>query len=82
MSKHNVGHAHTSVVFDIQTKTVEELEQIYDIEIGEDGSVYDPCEMREFDSLAAWAMDLEQLEKMAGHNFEKRGGRHAFDDEY
>lgn len=82
MSKHSVGHAHTSVVFDIQTKSVEELEQLYDIEIGEDGSVYDPCEMREFESLAAWAIDLEQQEKTAGRSFEKRSGKHAFDDEY
>ena len=81
MSKHGVGHAHTSVVFDIQTKTIEEIQDLYGIQIDDDGVVYDPCEMEEFESLTAWAayMDVEANQDAQG--FEKRGGKQYYDDD-
>jgi hypothetical protein len=75
MSKHGVGHSHKSVVFDVHTKTHEELEELYGIEIDDDGTVYDPCEMREYDSLSDWAISVEQAEQEEVVLFEKRGKR-------
>ena len=79
MGKRNTGH--NSILFDVQTMTQEELEETYYIEIDDDGRVYDPCEMREFESLALWAVSVEQQEQTATPGFEKRGNKHSFDDE-
>jgi hypothetical protein len=77
-----MSHSHTSVVFDVQTKTHDELEELYDIEIHEDGSVYDHCESQEYPSLMKWAIEMDHLNSGPEQAFEKRGGRYAFDDEY
>lgn len=76
MSKHG-----PSVVFDIQTKSLEEIQDLYGIQIDEDGSVYDPLEMEEFESLAVWATHMDDAAKQDTSGFEKRGGKWYYDDE-
>jgi hypothetical protein len=81
MSKHGVVHAQTSVVFDAQMKTSAELEELYGIEIDGDGTVYDPCEMKEFESVTAWAAYMDQVERETSNMYEPKGGKHYYDDE-
>lgn len=76
MSKH-----HSRVLVDIDTMTREQLVETYDIEFNDDGSVYDPAMMREFESLIKWAMAVDEEESDFSSNFIKRNGKHHFDDE-
>lgn len=72
-------HGKGSVSFAICNKSHEDVMDEYGIEIYEDGSVYDPCEDREFDTLIEWAvfMDTECSEH---GSFEKVYGRSKYDD--
>lgn len=84
MSKHHV-HAQCKAMHDIQIMTPAELEQEYGIEIlADDGSVWDPCEMKQFDSLSDWACYMQEQEEadLATASFQKIGGRHRYDDDY
>lgn len=81
MSKQGVGHHHSSVLFDVQIKTFDELEELYGIEVYEDGSVYDPCEDRDFDTLSEWAKFVDEQEKADNAAFEKRGKQSYYDDD-
>lgn len=76
MSKHG-----PSVVFDIQTKSIEEIQDLYGIQIDEDGVIYDPCEMEEFESLAAWAAYMDEAAKQDNQGFEKKGGKQYYEDD-
>jgi hypothetical protein len=67
---------HHSVVFDVTVKTHQELNELYGIEISEDGSVYDPYEHKHFDSLTAWAAAADEDTDQGG--FEKYGGKQTY----
>jgi hypothetical protein len=68
-----------SVVFDVTIKTHQELCELYGIEISEDGSVYDPCDHKYYDSLAAWAAAADEDADMGG--FEKSSGKQIYYDD-
>lgn len=80
MSKYSSA-APTSAVFDIQTKSLEDIIDAYGIEVDDDGTVYDPCEMKEFPTLAAWAAYMDGTAKQDTCGFEKRHGKHYYDEE-
>ncbi len=84
MSKHHV-HAQCRAMHDILTMTHAELEQEYGIEIdADDGRVWDPCEMKEFDTLGDWACYMQEQEEadVESASFQKIGGKHRYDDDY
>lgn len=85
MSKHHV-HVQCRAMHDIQTMTHAELEEKYGIEIDtDDGTVWDPCEMKQFDTLADWAAYMQEQEEAdydSSASFQKIGGRHRYDDDY
>lgn len=71
------------VYHDINTLSAEELTDLYGIEISNDETVWDPCEMKEFKTLEEWAAYMvEQEEEDNYSSFTKIGGRGRFDDEY
>lgn len=83
MSKHYTSHATDSVVRVIQTMSLEEIEQEYGIEIDEDGSVWDGCEGRNFDTLAEWALFMDECEAAALEASMCKGNvRYGFEDDY
>lgn len=53
---------HCPVMNDIRTLNADELEDLYAIEIYEDGTVWDLTEGRMFDDLHDWALFTESLE--------------------
>lgn len=65
------------------TLTKDELNDLYGIELREDGTVFDPVENRKFKTLTAWLEFIEEHEQdeMYG-SFEKRGSSKYYDDEY
>lgn len=82
MSKHHV-HAHHGVMHDVQFMEIEDLEQQYDIEVYEDGTVWDRCEDRTFDSLDAWARFIQDLEAEDDDDtFVVKTGKRRYDDDY
>ena len=54
MSKHFVHNA-CSIMQDIHDMTFDELEQKYEVEIDDDGSVWDSYEQRIFSDVHTWA---------------------------
>jgi hypothetical protein len=63
MSKYYV-HAQCRAMHDVQTMTSTELEQEYGIEIDvDDGTVWDPCEMKQFNTLDDWAAYMQEQER-------------------
>lgn len=64
MSKH-FAQPHSTVLHDSQTMSNEELESAYNIEIDDDGTVWDPCESWTFDSVREWAQHIWRHEKEA-----------------
>lgn len=50
---------HHSVVFDVTIKTHEELEELYGIEIDEDGGVFDSCDYTYYDNIHTWAAAMD-----------------------
>lgn len=84
MSKHHV-HTQCRAMHDIQILTSTELEQEYGIEIdADDGTVWDPCEMKQFDSLDEWALFMQEQEKedVAAASSSFGGGKRRYDDDY
>lgn len=73
--KHQHNYMH-----DAQHCTPAQLQERYSIEIDEDGVVWDPYEMQEFDNVYAWARYMEEQEEEQS-KFEKIGSRHKFDDD-
>lgn len=83
MSKHHVPHTHARVLNDIRRLPVEELQELYGIEVDYDGTVYDLTEMQEFDTLEDWATFIADQEQEDNFGTKmKIGGRQPFDDEY
>lgn len=83
MSKYHNSYAPDSVVRVIKSMSTEEIELQYGIEISEDGKVWDPLDMKQFHTLAEWALYMDDVEQQ---EFEasmcKGNSRYAFDDEY
>jgi hypothetical protein len=67
---------------DIQNLTLDQLELQYNIEIYEDGVVYDPFEELEFETLLAWAQHIHAQTIQDNLSHQKSNSRHKFDDEY
>jgi len=83
MSKHHVSHTVVRVLNDVRNMPKQDLEELYGLEIRDDGTVYDLAEFTEFASLQKWATFFaEQQEDENYSTFTKIGGKHAFDDEY
>lgn len=82
MSKHYNSHS-SRVMVDIHTLEVDELQDLYGIEINEDGTVYDLTEFKEFETLADWANYIVAIEEEENYGTVlKIGGKLLFDDEY
>lgn len=82
MSKHYISRAPDSVVRVIQTMSLEEIEQEYGIEIDDTGAVWDGCEGRTFDTLAEWALFMDECEDAALEASRCKGNvRYGFDDD-
>ena len=83
MSKYHVSHSPESVVRAIQTMANDEIEQHFGIEISEDGSVWDACEHRTFDTVNMWALFMDECEEAAFEASMCKGTvRYGFDDDY
>lgn len=83
MSKQYNSHAPDSTVRVIKTMSTEEIEVQYGIEISEDGSVWDPLDLKQFHSLTEWALYLDEVEQQELEAASYRGNcKYAFDDEY
>lgn len=83
MSKYHASHSPQSVVRVIKTMTLEEIEAEYGVQIDEDGSVWDPLDMKEFHTLAEWALYMDEIEEQEMEASMYRGhSKYAFDDDY
>lgn len=81
MSKNHASPSQCTVFHDIECMTDKDLEREYDIEIYEDGVVYDCLEDREFESLVEWANFVAaQYEEDNYGDVAKIGGRSRWDD--
>lgn len=67
-------------MLDVFKLSKEQLYDLYEVELEDDGSVYDIVEDRTFKSVAAWNTYMQQQER-GGSHIEKFGGRWGFDDE-
>lgn len=63
MSKHHVSNLKAQVFHDIECMSDEELEQYYDIEIYEDGVIYDAVADEEFESIDVWGQHIADQEE-------------------
>lgn len=83
MSKRHTSHSVDTIMGDILTMNESELEELYGLEISENGTVYDLFAFREFSSLQEWATYMAELEDDDNYSsFTKIGGKVPFDDEY
>lgn len=81
-SKHHRSHQESQVLDDITSMSNDELEDLYGIEIGEDGSVFDTAEFKEFDTLADWAAFVVEQEQEDNYSsFTKIKSNRYFDDD-
>jgi hypothetical protein len=82
MNKHD-SDTQSSVINDIRRLSPEELIELYGIDIGENGTVFDPTENQHFATLEQWAEYIAQQEDDNNYGtFIKRNGKGRFDDEY
>lgn len=58
----------------------DELYDAYGIEVYEDGTVYDPLEEMDFDTLSAWKVYIDGTEQGVA-SIQKFGGGRYWDDE-
>lgn len=63
MSKHHVSPIKAQVFHDIECMSDVELEEQYDIEIYDDGVVYDTFADEEFESIDVWGQYIADLEE-------------------
>lgn len=61
MRKHNMHHQQCRVMHDVVLMTIEQLQEQYDIQVEEDGTVWDNCEGKEFATLQDWALYIEEV---------------------
>lgn len=81
MSKHHVSHTCHQVLHDIRTLTIDQLEERYDIEVDEEGGVWDSLEGRQFDDLHEWAVFFAEREEQDSEDtFCRSNGRGKYDD--
>jgi hypothetical protein len=72
---------------DIQILTPTEIETEYGIEIDpDDGTVWDPCEMKQFDCLDDWATHMQEMERedadLLASSLKSGSGKRRYDDDY
>lgn len=81
MSKHHVSHTCHQVLHDIGTLDWYRLEELYTIEIEEDGQVWDVLEGRLFGDLHEWAVFFAEREEQDNEEtFCRSNGRGKYDD--
>lgn len=82
MSKHYSSYTPDSVTRAIKTMSIEEIADQYGIEISDDGTIYDPMDQRQFDSIVEWALYMDEVEQQAMFAASYHGNtRYAFDDD-
>ena len=82
MNKHFVS-TKSKVLNDIVRMSKDQLIDLYGISFEENGSIYDPTEMKTFSSLREWANYIAEIEEEENYgSFQKRQNKHGFDDEY
>lgn len=82
MSKYHPPRSQERVARAIQTMSSEEVEQYYGVEINEDGTVFDVCEGKVFDTLVEWALFMDESEDaIVEAKMYKGNVRYAFDDD-
>ena len=72
-------HAHSKWHSDYERYTKEEFQELYGVEINEDGTVFDPVTNKTFPSLAEWAIAENEYESMDSSE-EYGHGKQAYDD--
>lgn len=83
MSKRHHSNPLYTIMGDVMTMTEAELEELYGIEISEDGSVYDLAEFKEFKTVTDWARYMDSLEDDDNYSsFTKIGHKQSYDDDY
>lgn len=81
MSKHHVSHTCHQVLHDIRTLSLDQLEERYDIEVDEEGGVWDSLESRMFADLQEWAVFFAEREEQDNEDtFCRSNGRGRYDD--
>lgn len=81
MSKH-MQH-HTNVMHDVLSMSSEELQDLYGIEIQEDGVVWDPLEGKSFETVHLWAAYTEALTQEDDEEYVfKKISNSRYDDDY
>lgn len=55
-----------SVVYEVKTKALDEIVELYGIEITGSGSVYDPCEGTRYKDINAWATAMDDEHDRGG----------------
>lgn len=85
MGKHSM-QSMSRVMHDIQRMTLDQLEEHYDIEIDDDGAVWDNCEGKLFPSLTEWGRSVGELNAYQPDDEEdypvKTNNRRHRDDDY
>lgn len=80
MSKHHVSHVKAQVFHDIECMSDTELEESYDIEIYEDGVVWDNLADEEFESITAWGQFIADQEEEENYAQFSKIGKAKWDD--
>ena len=72
-----------SISFEITVRTHEELMEKYDIEINEDGTIFDPCDCIKYDNLRQWAAEMDRIneEEENRTTHARMGGKHDYWEE-
>jgi hypothetical protein len=82
MNKH-FASTKSKVLNDIIRMNKDQLIDLYGISLEDDGTVYDPTEMKTFSNLREWANYIAELEEEDNYgSFQKRQSKYTFDDEY
>jgi hypothetical protein len=82
MSKHYM-HYQCRVMHDIQCMSIEQLEELYDITVDQDGTVWDNCEGKEFSTLSEWGLFIEELNRELDEDEHiVKTGKRRYDDDY
>lgn len=80
MSKHHVSPLKAQVFHDIECMSDIELEENYDIEIYEDGVVWDCLAEREFETIDQWGQFIADQEKEDNYAQFSKTSKNGWDD--
>lgn len=73
--KKTVAYHQRHVMHDVAVCSIEQLEDLYDIVVDEDGTVWDNCEGKGFDTLQEWAVYTEAVNAEDGEDESSYGGK-------